>query len=842
MARDNAAREPEPERVVNFEKKKRSKGDSNDGSQFLTSNERREALGFVLIASAVILLLSLILNPSELRGVASSQTPATAGRFGRWVAAQVGIMFGFGGLMIPLSIGAWGVAIFQGRPQRALFAKGLALAVGLVAVCAGLGLVWDGGYLGGALGDRLASDLYQVFGLVSFVVVFFTLVVSLVIGTPLSFSSLGAAAAVGALKAWQWALATEEKLAERIRAGRADKSETPPAANERSKRKPAIDPDSAENAAVTGDPAAESQMRELYENTQTRVVVTPILKLLSGSKSKKMDKIKDSLTTSADSNSQETPNTTATPTTSSADSTNAASSHMTRPVTPDVIYTPIENFTLPSIALLNDPIAHTETLTEEDWKRKAQGLQDALQDHGIVCKVGDITPGPTVTRFEVIPGPGVTVASIQARADDIALAMAAPSIRLEAPIPGKSAVGIEIPNRTTHMVTLKEVLGSEEFKRLREISPLTVALGQDIAGNPVVVDLRKMPHILIAGSTGSGKSVCINSIVNSLLLSAKPTEVRMLMVDPKVVELQEYNDIPHLLAPVVTDARKAPRVLEWTVLEMERRYQVLARAGVRDIESYNKLVPEAPVAAAPNDFVDLDEEVDLGSIPNRMPYILTIVDEFGDLMVVAKKECEESIIRIAQMARAVGIHLVIATQRPSVDVITGVIKANLPSRLSFQVSSKIDSRTILDTMGAERLLGRGDMLFKPGDRPKPIRLQGAYIGGDEIKAVIKHYSDQGKAQRELIIDEAQLGLGGGNNSLAGEDDPLLDQALRIALEDNMGSVSRLQRRLQIGHPRAARLVDIMEARGLVTPPDGSKPRKLLFDASYFDPEKKNNFD
>ncbi len=860
MARDNAAREFETERVVPIEKRKKSRDTGNEGggSRFLTTDERREALGFVLVAAAVILFLSLVLNSSELRGVASSETPAAAGRFGRWIATQVGIMFGFGGLVIPLSLGAWGLAIFQNRPQKAIFAKGLALAVGLVAVCAGLGLVWERGYLGGALGDRLAADLFQTFGFVSYIVVFFTLAVSLVIGTPLSFSALGALIAAGAVKAWTFGVALEQKLAARLRASRgaqpAEAAAPAPAA--RAARPAAVAPVPAGIDPETGE---LQQGREYYDNAETRVVSTPLLTLIGGKNKKKKDEeaaekpatVGDAPAQAPTGKASEKPAAApvspaipspsgtspeelgSDPAVSTKDFGAIEKTAPTKPVQPSVKYTPLDQYTLPPISVLANPIPSTETVTEEDLKRKAQSLQDTLADHGINCKIGDIVPGPTVTRFEVVPAPGVKVSSIQSRADDISLAMAAPSIRIEAPIPGKSAVGIEIPNRKGHMVTLKEVIASDEFRKLRETSPLTVALGQDIAGQPVVVDLRKMPHLLIAGSTGSGKSVCLNSIINSILLSAKPTEVRLMMVDPKVVELKSYDDVPHLLSPVVTDARKAPRVLQWLVEEMERRYQYLARAGVRDIEGFNNIaIDPVPVSDTPDDFLDFEDELpSAADLPEKMPFILAIIDEFGDLMVIAKKECEDYIMRIVQMARAVGIHLIIATQRPSVNVITGVIKANMPSRLSFQVSSKVDSMTILDTMGAERLLGRGDMLFKPGDKPKPMRLQGVFIGTPEINDVIKHYAQQGPAKREVVltVDEGAAM----NNALAGEDDPLLEQAMRIALADGMASVSRLQRKLQVGHPRASRLVDIMEAKGLVTPPDGSKPRKLLFDASYF---------
>ncbi len=823
--RENPVRQPEAERVVNMDKKRQSREES-DENRFFTSVERREALGFVMIAAAIVLFASLALNPNELRGIDSSNLPSPAGKFGRWIARQVGILFGIGGLVIPLALGTWGVSIFKGRQPRALFAKALALVVGLMATCAFLGLIYEGGYLGGALGDRLAADLHQVFGIVSYLVVLFVGVISVVVGTPLSFSGVLAASAAGAVMAWKAAVALEEKIVEKILQNRGvrEREEAAPAPPVAARRKAAVATPTAETApeATQESPDGEdAKNREYFDKAETRVVKTPALKLLSSTPKKE----KPVSVASEPEPSR----------TSTAAETSAAP--VVEPVAPPPVkqinYTPDEAFTLPPVTLLHDPLPVLESVTEEDLRKKAQDLQVTLADFGVECKVGDIVPGPTVTRFEIVPAPGVKVSSITTLSDDIALAMAAPAIRIEAPIPGKSAVGIEIPNRRAQPVTLKEVITSEEFKRCRAESPLTAALGQDIAGIPVVADLRKMPHLLIAGATGSGKSVCINSIVNSILMTAKPTEVKMLMVDPKVVELKDYDDVPHLLAPVCTDSRKAPRVLMWAVEEMDRRYQWLAQAGVREIESYNQLEPE-PAPEENDDFVDLEDELPLfsGPRPARLPYILVVVDEFSDLMMVSPKECEESITRIAQMARAVGIHLIIATQRPSVDVITGVIKANLPSRISFQVSSKVDSRTILDIMGAERLLGRGDMLFKPGDRPKPVRLQGCYIGGKEIKDIVKHYRDQGESRKMIGIDGTSEAYAD-KSSLAGEDDPLLEQAMRIALKDGMASVSRLQRVLKVGHPRAARLVDIMEAKGLVTAPDGSKPRKLLYDESYF---------
>lgn len=804
--------------VVSFEKRKRARTKSPN-TEFFTSEERRQAVAFILIAIAAISFASLVLNPSELRGISSSETPSAAGRIGRWIAVKVGLVFGIGGLLLPAISGLWGGAIFRRTPPRVVFAKGLALTLCLLSTCALLGLVYPEGWLGGALGDRLSADLREAFGLVSYLIVVFALMVSAVIGTPLSFSTLTAAMLAGAGRGWKTLAAMERRVAERFVTVREAK---------RSRERPKFE--------ATQEPGSGAPLDDghgYFEKAETRVIATPALRLL------KKKEENSALANQANAPSE--------PLSPPPPARAIFGSNPTAPESPipsitipedDGQYTDLASFTLPSLDILRDP-QPTDGVNEEYLKSKARLLQLTLSEFDIECKVGDIVPGPTVTRFEVVPAPGVKVSSITARADDIALAMAAPSIRIEAPIPGKTAVGIEIPNRQSQEVLLKEVITSDEFQAARKLSPLAVALGLDIAGRSVIADLRTMPHLLIAGATGSGKSVCINTIVNSLILTSRPTDVRLLMIDPKVVELQDYNEVPHLIAPVVTNVRQAPKALMWAAQEMEKRYQILAEAGVRDIDSYNALAAEHGPAACekseeePDEFIDTEDELiaaDEIVLPDRMPYIVVIVDEFCDLMMLAKKECEDAIVQMASMARAVGIHLIIATQRPSVDVITGVIKANLPARICFLVSSRVDSQTVLDKPGAERLLGRGDMLYKPSNFPKPIRLQGSFIRDEEIKAILKHYSDQGAARREFLLEDGMILESG--PSLSGEDDPLLEQALWIVLQDGHASVSRLQRRLKVGHPRAARLVDIMEAKGLVTKPDGSKPRELLFDKEY----------
>ncbi|MDU3433181.1 FtsK/SpoIIIE family DNA translocase [Veillonella sp.] len=440
----------------------------------------------------------------------------------------------------------------------------------------------------------------------------------------------------------------------------------------------------------------------------------------------------------------------------------------------------------------------------EEVAHNAMMLENVLSNFGITAKVVNATQGPTVTRYEIEPAPGVKVSRIVNLTDDIALNLAAQHIRMEAPIPGKSAIGIEVPNKTTEAVHLRDVLDCSDFKDARGGIP--VGLGKDIAGKPVITDLAKMPHLLVAGTTGSGKSVCVNTLISSILFSRKPEEVKLLLIDPKMVELSIYNGIPHLMAPVVTDMKKAAAVLRWAVREMEARYKAFAASGKRDIKSYNEAHPKA-----------------------AMPLIVLIIDELADLMMTAPDDIEESISRLAQMARAAGIHMVLATQRPSVNVITGSIKANVPSRISFAVGSQIDSRTILDMAGAEKLLGKGDMLFAPIGANKPIRVQGAFISDAEVENLVEFV----KAQREPEYDntvtqeaekEAEKETSDDNDVYR---DELLERAVNLVMESGQASVSMLQRRFRIGYTRAARLVDTMEDLKIVGPSMGSKAREIL---------------
>lgn len=479
----------------------------------------------------------------------------------------------------------------------------------------------------------------------------------------------------------------------------------------------------------------------------------------------------------------------------------------------------VANYALPPLTLFAKSGKVKSPKANKDIAENVRILEDTLESFGVKAKVTQVSRGPAITRYEISPAPGVKVSRIVSLADDIALSLAASGVRIEAPIPGKAAVGIEVPNKEISVVTMRDLLESEEFGR--SSSKLTFVLGKDIAGTTILADLVQMPHLLIAGATGSGKSVCMNTLIGSILFKARPDEVKMMMIDPKMVELTTYNGIPHLISPVVTDAKKAASALRWAVREMEKRYEFFAMAGVKDIVRFNQAVDSGT-------FIH-----DAGLMPN----IVIVIDELADLMMVAPADVEDAICRLAQMARAAGMHLVVATQRPSVDVITGLIKANIPSRIAFAVSSQIDSRTILDMAGAEKLLGKGDMLFFPVGAPKPIRVQGAFMSDKEVESLVTFLKAQG--QPEFV--EGVVQADAHENMEHEETDELFAEAVRILIECGQASISMLQRRLRIGYARAARLIDMMEERGIVGKYEGSKPRAILMTMEQyqrtFEPDK-----
>ncbi|CDZ74947.1 DNA translocase FtsK [Peptoniphilus sp. ING2-D1G] len=461
-------------------------------------------------------------------------------------------------------------------------------------------------------------------------------------------------------------------------------------------------------------------------------------------------------------------------------------------------------YSFPKLNLLNKEDSDVQ-ISKNEIIKNGQIIEKTMENFGIESKIVAINRGPVITCYELEPAPGVKLSKIVALNDNLSLSLATPGIRIEAPIPGKSAVGIEVPNKKKQSVAIREIIGSDEFKNLNSNLPL--ALGKDVSGSIVISSIDKMPHLLIAGATGSGKSVCINTIITSILFKSSPDEVKLMLIDPKVVELNVYNGIPHLLIPVVTDPKKAAFALNWAVGEMEKRYNLFAENSVKDLKSFNSKISKTDPK-------------------NKLPKIVIIIDELADLMMVAQSDVEDYIARLAQMARAAGIYLIIATQRPSVDVITGTIKANIPSRIAFSVSSSVDSRTILDTGGAEKLLGKGDMLFYPGFLSKPIRIQGAFISDEEVENVVNYIKDNSD-YNNIYEDKIKSEIIETKKNLENATDPLFDEALKYIIADEQASISYLQRKLKIGYSRAARIVDQMEESGILGPHEGSKPRKIL---------------
>ena len=499
-----------------------------------------------------------------------------------------------------------------------------------------------------------------------------------------------------------------------------------------------------------------------------------------------------------------------------------------------------KNYEFPPLKLLKEQVKSDANNSEEEHRQNAETLLRILSEFGVEVTLGEIHVGPVITRYEVVPAAGVRVEKISGLDKNIALGMRAQSVRILAPIPGKAAVGVEVPNKISTPVGMREILESEDWMGAK--AELPIALGKDVSGKSLISDLTKMPHLLIAGATGSGKSVCINSIVASILYSKSPKDVRLIMVDPKVVELKIFNSLPHMLIPVVTEPKKVPAALKWLLGEMEQRYQIFAKANVRNLVGFNnrKKDPkhEFPALEQQAELAGVAEEIE---IPERLPYIVAIIDELADLMMVSPAEIETSIARLAQLARAAGIHLIIATQRPSVNVITGVIKANLPSRIAFQVASQVDSRTILDVKGADTLIGRGDMLFSPPGTSRLVRAQGAFVADEEVQEIVEFLKRNGPPQYAQSVqqqidrdskDDDEDGEGGDDDDL-GDDEELFQQALDVLRSTRRASTSMLQRKLRIGYNRAARIVEIMEEKGIVGPENGSSPREILVDLDTY---------
>ncbi len=735
-------------------------------------NHRTEFTGVILVAVGCLTALALVTAPDAVFG----DGPIRTGIVGGGIVRLLTTLVGKGKYILPLVLIWLGFSLIRGRRDGIITDRGLAFGTLFIMLLAGWhfgigsttpaeslarGVAGEGG---GAVGALISIILYAAFGLPgSYVVIVAIGVIAFLIMTNLSLAELIRKLFIVSRK---WYVKLKGELVSFLfttideETGAGSKAAAPEESG------PVI-VHHAEHAVESG-----RKVREVQDRSTMVPQTPPETRRRKDGQAKEGDTEKGKETLAS--------------------------------VRPLGDGPQLANYALPPLALLAYPPKIRGLRGSKDIAEKVKVLEETLESFGVKGKVTQVSLGPAITRFELQPAPGVKVSRIVNLADDIALSMAAADVRIEAPIPGKAAVGIEVPNKEVAVVSLREVLETNEF--IQSNSKLTIALGKDIAGQPVVADLEKMPHLLVAGATGSGKSVCINALVSSLLFKCTPFELKLLMIDPKMVELTNYNGIPHLIAPVVTEPKKAATALRWVVSEMENRYELFAGSGVRDIIRYNAL----------------KQREQQGPVP-AMPYIVVVIDELADLMMVAPADVEDAICRLAQMARAAGIHLVVATQRPSVDVITGLIKANIPSRIAFAVSSQVDSRTILDMGGAEKLLGRGDMLFFPVGAAKPLRVQGVFVSDREVDELVSFLRTQGNpeyvsgvaVEREGQQDEPEL------------EDDLLPEAVRLMIESGQASISMLQRRLHIGYTRAARLMDMMEQRGIVGGYEGSKPRNVL---------------
>ncbi|MCM8790845.1 MAG: DNA translocase FtsK [Candidatus Omnitrophica bacterium] len=750
----------------------------NRSEEKSASKRWNEIQAVILFALALLILISLAsFSFSDLKMFTSSPNLPLrnfAGIFGMYVGGALFFLMGLSSYVIPLLVISWAIARLYGvTPQKILFKISgtffLILASSSIFAMIGSG---DNSFrfsLGGVVGLVFSDFLIKYLGRGGALVVIAVLfLLSLLLATEfllLPFLS-------GLFRRF---LVMPSDLKESL----TRKEEAPTFTV---KRKPVINIAQPQKSAMVKEVAEKS--RDMLESIKTSLGVKPPKEAVTRIKVAPVAK-KEPAQSATDGASKSMP----------AAASQAVQSR--------------SGYKLPSLDLLESPPAVEARKVKEDFENVARILEDTLKDFDIEGKVVEINKGPVITRYELEPAPGVKVHRITSLSDNIALAMKAQSVRIVAPIPGKGTIGFEVPNPQSTLVYLSEVLDSDEYRKMR--SKLKIALGKDIAGTPVVADLSKMPHLLIAGATGSGKTVCVNTIITSLLFNASPDDLKFIMVDPKRVELIPFNDLPHLLTPVVTDVKRVASTLGWVVNEMDSRYELFAKVGVRNIDAYNERYGSN--GSRPTEGQDL----------GKLPYIVVVIDELADLMMVARDDVESTITRLAQLSRAVGIHMIIATQRPSVDVITGVIKANFPARISFKVASKVDSRTVLDANGADELLGRGDMLFIDPGAPDPVRAQCSLISDKEIERITSFI----KAQRspEYITEISESQKKGGFKKF--DKDEVYEEAVRLVLETKQASVSVLQRRLGLGYTRAARLIDMMEDEGIVGPYQGSKPRDIL---------------
>ena len=724
-----------------------------------------EFLGILFLAAAVIVFLSLVsYDPADVSFFVSTPNSPLSniiGIIGAYLAGALFFIMGRASFALPLLALFWSASVFlKHKPQRLIFPlTGSAVLIFSISALTGMAAGGEETIAfqnGGLTGFAASNFMLRYFGEIgSFVIAISLIGLSLLLATDFLILPFSKHLFRGTLTL----LVKGFKLIERRKVMFKIKRPERPKPLEVKESKPAIRPAPKFEPRVKPKPAPQAEKEKIAP------------------KLKEVPAVKKPLTVE-----------TAT--------------------TPKPKPAPKPAYIMPSFDLLDSPPPIEERKIEEDVKLNSEILEGTLKDFGIEAKVVRVNQGPVITRYELQPATGVKINKITALSDDIALAMKAQSIRIVAPVPGKGTVGVEVPNSESALVFLKELLDSEQYKK--SDSKLKLALGKSISGKAIITDLDDMPHLLIAGTTGSGKTVCVNCLIMSMLFNASPDELKFLMVDPKMVELAMYNGLPHLISPVVTEPKKVSSALNWVVNEMENRYKVFAEAGVRNISMYNEKLKAGK----------LDEQHDL------MPYIVVIIDELADLMLVAQTDIESAITRLAQLSRAVGIHIVLATQRPSVDVITGVIKANFPARISFKVATKVDSRTVLDMNGADKLLGKGDLLFLEPGTEKPIRAQGGLVSDEEIERVINFI----KSQREPEYNEDILSVQKKQAFKTFEKDEVYDEAVRLVLQNRQASVSMLQRKLGLGYTRAARLIDMMEENGIVGPYQGSKPRDILIES------------
>jgi len=745
----------------------------------LSPQKRNEVWGLIFLAASILIFIALISYDPDDMGFYSSHPNAQirnlVGIIGAYISGIIVFLIGATSFVVPFLTLSWSFSKFLGKERQKLYIKTIGTVILFLSASSLLSLIYAGEAVasfksGGLVGIFVSGFLVRYFGYSGTYIILTTLVIlSILIAT--EFLVLPFVVSLFGLLAKFFAFLWRSIAARSFQ------------------RKPSrtiVTRDSSRQKFSQQSTTSEPKVRSIAKEKQEAV---------SAPESKpKVIQIKQDVV-------------------------------QPKPVAAKVSRkaVSIDGYKLPTLDLLSSPPPIEQRRIKDDLEKNSLILEETLRDFGIEVRVAEVERGPVITRYELEPAPGVKVNRIVALNDDIALAMKAHSVRIVAPIPGKARVGIEVPNSSAALVYLQEVLGSQEFQAESRENKLTMALGKDVSGLPIITDLGDMPHLLIAGTTGSGKTVCVNTIITSMLYSNTPNDLRFVMVDPKMVELAIFNGLPHLLCPVVTDHKKVAVTLNWVVEEMDARYRLLAKAGARNIELYNEKMSKNSAPAG-----DLSKE-DAEDLPAKLPYIVVIIDELADIMVVAAADVENAITRLAQLSRAVGIHIILATQRPSVDVITGVIKANFPARISFKVATKVDSRTVLDANGADKLLGKGDMLFlKPG-ASKPTRGQCSLVSDTEIENVVNFIKAQIKPAYEDSIIQVQNKSTGSGSSSSGkiEKDPLYEEAVNMVLETGQASVSMLQRRLRLSHIRAARIIDYMEQEGVVGPYQGSKAREIL---------------